>query len=148
MNLMRIATCSLFAATLFAPAAHAHGFPCAHPFQHTGTVVIGPGFTGTVGEFQVLADTRLQIEYVSASVRLGNAGENAAFSIGTTASGIFAWHPLPVDAGYTAVDRLGSQAVALYGDSGTLVKIEISRGSSVGEATGRYAVSGCLYRAR
>ena len=136
---------------LFLPMAGqavAHGVECGHPFQYAGTVNLAAGNSGSVGEFTVPAGQRLQIEYVSAGIRLSTADGIAAFSVGATAHGVFAWHPLPILRGYAAVDRLTSGVVLLYADAGSLVKLEINRGSGGSAAQagiGQFAVSGCLY---
>ena len=136
---------TLAAAGFAAPAA-AHGSACARPFQHAGTVVLRAGYSGAVGEFAVPAGKRLQIEYVSAGLRLSNNDGRGAFAIGTSAGGTFAWHPLPVQVGYALSDRQASTAVALYADAGSLVKLEINRASGTAlAAVGRYAVTGCLF---
>lgn len=148
MNRIRLAAC-LLPSLLLATPAFAHGASCATPFQTAGSVLLKPGYSGVVGEFAVPTGYRLQIEYVSAGVRLGTADGRAAFSIATTAGGTSAWHPLPIQAGYTVVDRQTSGEVALYADARSLVKIEVDRGTDTAqETTGRYAVTGCLYPAK
>lgn len=129
--------------------ASAHGTYCANPFQRAGTAVLRAGYGGAVAEFPVPAGYRLQIEYVSAGLRHASNDARGAFGIGTWAGGNFAWHPLPILTGYALSDRMASQPVALYADGGSLVKIEVSRASGTNvEATGRYAVTGCLYPAK
>lgn len=136
----------LAAASLFASNASAHGSSCAKPFQHAGTVALNPGYSGGMGEFTVPAGYRLQIEYVSAGLRMGTNEGRGAFAIGTWAGQAFAWHSLPILTGYALSDRMTSSEVSLYADAGSLVKVEINRASSTGVlAYGRYAVTGCLY---
>jgi hypothetical protein len=136
----------LAVAALSSQAASAHGSSCAKPFQYAGTVALNPGYGGAVGEFTVPAGYRLQIEYVSAGLRMGTNEGRAAFAIGTWAGQTFAWHPLPILTGYALSDRMASNEVSLYADAGTLVKVEINRASSTSVLVyGRYAVTGCLY---
>ena len=136
----------LATASFFATDAYAHGTSCAKPFQHAGTVALNPGYSGSVGEFTVPAGYRLQIEYVSAGLRMGTNEGRGAFAIGTWAGSTFAWHPLPILTGYALSDRMTSSQVSLYADAGSLVKVEINRASNTNVlAYGRYAVTGCLY---
>lgn len=119
---------------------------CKNPFQYTGTVQLPARYSGSVGEFTVPSGQRLHIQHVSAGIRLANANGIAAFAIGTWANRTFAWHPLPVLSGYGPADRQTTMAVTLYADPGTLVKVEINRGSETASATtGRFSVTGCLY---
>lgn len=136
----------LAAALLATSTVSAHGSSCAKPFQHAGTVALNPGYGGAVAEFAVPAGYRLQIEYVSAGLRMGTNEGRGAFAIGTWAGQAFAWHSLPILTGYALSDRMTSSQVSLYADAGSLVKVEINRASSTGVlAYGRYAVTGCLY---
>lgn len=139
----------LVLATGFAAApAFAHGDYCAKPFQYAGTVVLKAGYAGNVGEFAIPKDMRLQIEYVSAGLRMSTNDGRGAFAIGTIAGGTFGWHPLPIETGYALSDRQTSDEVKLYADPGSLVKIEFNRASGTNvDAVGRYTVTGCLFKA-
>ncbi len=126
--------------------AQAHGDRCNLPFQTSGTIVLEPGFSGSVGQFSVPAGFRLQIEQVSAEIRLVATTDRAGFTIGTVAGGAFAWHNLRSEDGFGAIDRQTSGPVTLYADAKTDVKIAISRISDTTvQANGRYTLTGCLY---
>lgn len=129
-------------------AAHAHGTICDKPFQTAGTIALPAGFSGVTAQFTVPVGYRLQIEQISAGVRLPAATDTADFNIGTTVGGAFAWHNLQVAQGYSIFDRKTFGPVTLYADKGTDVRIAISRITASNPAgTARWAVTGCLYAA-
>ncbi len=126
--------------------AQAHGDACPKPFQIAGTVAFPVGYSGVTAQFTVPAGYRLQIEQISAGLRVGSTTDTADFQVGTTVGGAFAWHDLQVGVGYSNIDRKAYGPVTLYADRGTDVRIAISRiTSGYPAATGRWAVTGCLY---
>ena len=137
----------LLALLALAPvAAQAHGDACPKPFQATGTVAFPVGYSGVTGQFPVPAGYRLQIEQISAGLRVGSATDTADFQVGTTVGGTFAWHDLAVGVCYSNIDRKAYGPVTLYADKGTDVRIAISRiTSGYPAATARWSVTGCLY---
>lgn len=140
-----IAALALASACVATPAL-AHGTFCAQPFQHAGTVTLQVGYSGAVGQFQVPAGKRLQIEYVSAGLRMSTNEGRGAFTIGTRLNGVFGSHPLPILTGYALSDRMASTQVSLYADPGSFVTVEINRGTGTNlPAVGRFTVTGCLY---
>lgn len=147
MHALRSCAATVAALAAFAAApALAHGYSCAKPYQYAGTVTIAAGTGGNVTQFAPPSGYRLQIEYVSGSVRMATNDTRAAISIGTYAGGTFAWHPLSVGSGYALSDRQTSGEVSLYADAGSLISIEMARASGYTASTvGRFAVSGCLY---
>lgn len=128
--------------------AQATGFACLKPFQATGTVTF-PMRTSTQGiaTFAVPDGYRLQIEHVSAEVRVPSSTGRASFAILTTAGGTAAWQELPILEGFTVFDRQTTGVVNLYADAGTNVSIEIARTASflISSGSGTYTVSGCLF---
>lgn len=113
----------------------AHGDACANPFQTSGSIALPAGY-------------RLQIEQVSANMRLPATTDRADFQISTTVGGNYATHNLEIAEGYSALDRKAFGPVTLYADKGSTVRIFISRITTVypaGNAT--WAVTGCLYPA-
>lgn len=137
----------LLALLALAPiAAQAHGDACPKPFQATGTVAFPVNYSGVTGQFWIPAGYRLQIEQISAGLRLPSATDTADFNVGTTVGGTFAWHELQVGVGYSNLDRKAYGPVTLYADKGTDVRIAISRiTTSYPAATARWTVTGCLY---
>ncbi|TDK23456.1 hypothetical protein E2F46_11085 [Luteimonas aestuarii] len=140
-----IATLAVGSACATAPAL-AHGTFCAQPFQHAGTVTVQVGYSGVVGQFPVPAGKRLQVEYVSAGLRMSTNEGRGAFAIGTRVNGVYASHPLPILTGYALSDRMTSSQVSLYADPGSYVSVEINRATGTNvAAVGRFVVTGCLY---
>lgn len=139
----------LAAILAFSPCiVQAHGDACANPFQTSGSIALPAGYSGVTAQFAVPAGYRLQIEQVSAGLRLPATTDRADFQIATTAGGNYAVHDLEVAEGYAAVDRKAFGPVTLYADKGSTVRIFISRittGYPAGSA--RWAVTGCLYPA-
>ena len=137
----------LLAVLSLAPVnAQAHGDACAKPFQTTGTIALPAGYSGVTAQFTVPAGYRLQIEQISAGLRLPASTDTADFTVGTTVGGTFAWHDLQVAQGYSNLDRKAFGPVTLYADKSTDVRIAIARiTASYPAATARWAVTGCLY---
>lgn len=126
----------------------AHGDACANPFQTSGSIAIPANYSGVTAQFAVPTGYRLQIEQVSANIRLPANTDRADFQIGTTAGGNYAAHNLEVAAGYAESDRKAFGPVTLYADKGSTVRVFISRITTsypAGSAT--WAVTGCLYPA-
>lgn len=138
---------SLFSLLAVAPfAAQAHGDACPKPFQATGTMALPAGYSGVTAQFSVPAGYRLQIEQVSAGMRVPATTDRADFQIGTTVGGVYAWHDLEVADGYSVIDRKAFGPVTLYADKGTEVRLALSRiTTSYPAGTARWAVTGCLY---
>ncbi len=129
-------------------AAQAHGAACARPFQTAGSIAMPAGYSGVTAQFTVPAGYRLQIEQISAGLRLPASTDTADFTVGTTVGGAFAWHDLDVAQGYSTLDRKAFGPVTLYADKGTDVRIAIARiTASYPAGTARWAVTGCLYAA-
>jgi hypothetical protein len=75
----------LLALLALAPAAaRVHGDACPKPFQATGMVAFPAGYSGVSGQFRVPAGYRLQIEQISAGLRLPSATDTADFRVGAT----------------------------------------------------------------
>lgn len=147
MTLHRSLTLAMLLA--FAPfAANAHGDSCPKPFQATGNIALPVGYSGVTAQFTVPAGYRLQIEQISAGLRLPSSSDSADFQVGTTVGGVFAWHDLQVGRGYSDLDRKAFGPVTLYADKSTDVRISIARiTTSYPAANARWAVTGCLYAA-
>ena len=124
-------------ATSTIPLAARH---CARPFQHKGTIELGVGYSGSVGEFTTPDNGVLQVRSVRTTLR--TAGLSAS-AIGTWANTKFAWQAMRVEAG---VGRYASDRdEPVYADRSSLVKIEINRsGGNNTATTGDYELSGCL----
>ena len=137
----------LLAVLSLAPvAAQAHGDACPKPFQTSGSIALPAGYSGVTAQFTVPAGYRLQIEQISAGLRLPASTDTADFTVGTTVGGAFAWHDLQVAQGYSNLDRKAYGPVTLYADKGTDVRIAIARiTASYPAGTARWAVTGCLY---
>ncbi len=145
----KILVLSLLAFFAFAPiAARAHGDACPKPFQATGSIAVPVNYSGVVAQFPVPAGYRLQIEQVSARMRLSLNSDRAYFQLGTTTGGVFAYHELEVAQGYSSIDWKALGPVTLYADKSTDVRVYFTRmGSSYPATTGSWTVSGCLFAA-
>lgn len=143
---MHAAFLSLLALSLAPFAAQAHGDACPKPFQATGSIALPAGYSGVTAQFNVPVGYRLQIEQISAGMRLPASTDTADFQVGTTVGGVFAWHDLEVANGYSNLDRKAFGPVTLYADKGTDVRISIARiTTSYPAGSARWAVTGCLY---
>jgi len=113
---------------------------CARPFQHKGTVELGPGYSGSVGEFTTPGNGILQIRSVKTTLRVAGMSGSA---IGTWSNTRFGWHAMRVE---TGVGRYSSgHDEPVYADRSSLVKIEINRsGGNSTAVTGDYDLRGCL----
>lgn len=140
---------TLAAALALSPClARAHGDACAKPFQTSGSLAVPANYSGVTGQFTVPAGYRLQIEQVSANIRLPSSTDRADFQIGTTVGGAFAVHNLAVADGYTVFDRKAYGSVTLYADKGSIVSVYITRqGASYPAITAGWVVTGCLFPA-
>lgn len=137
---------SLLALSFLPFAAQAHGDACPKPFQVAGSIALPVGYSGVTAQFSVPAGFRLQIEQISAGMRLPASTDTADFQVGTTVGGAFAWHDLNVANGYSNLDRKAFGPVTLYADKGTDVRISIARiTTSYPAGSARWAVTGCLY---
>lgn len=140
---------SLLAVLALSPfVAQAHGDVCAKPFQSGGNIALPAGYSGVTAQFAVPVGYRLQIEQISAGLRLPAATDTADFQVGTTVGGVYAVHDLQVGVGYSNLDRKAYGPVTLYADKDTSVRIFISRITAAYPAgNARWAVTGCLYPA-
>lgn len=142
-----------FASLVFASAglvapASAHGTRCGQPFQHFALLTLRTGVSNTDLGFKVPEGKQLQIEYVSAAVRLPSTESRSFFGVGTTAGGVFGWHPLPSQPSHGPNERQTSAMVSLYADGGTTVMFDIGYGSSPdADVLAQYTVTGCLFDA-
>ncbi len=128
--------------------ARAHGDACDKPFQTFGSLAVPANYSGVTGQFTVPAGYRLQIEQVSANIRLALNTDRADFQIGTTVGGTFAVHNLAVAEGYALIDRKAYGPVTLYADKGSVVSIYVTRqGTSYPATTAGWVVTGCLFPA-
>ena len=140
---------SLLALSAVVPiAARAHGDACPKPFQATGNIAMPLNYSGVVAQFPVPAGYRLQVEQVSARMRLSLNTDRAYFQLATTTGGVFAYHELEVAQGYSTIDWKTFGPVTLYADKGTDVRVYFTRtGTTYPATTGFWTVSGCLFAA-
>ncbi|TDK27148.1 hypothetical protein E2F46_02740 [Luteimonas aestuarii] len=128
--------------TLERPLEHVRDLRlCVRPFEHRGSVVLRPGYSGSTGSFLSPESAILRIDRVRTTLR---APGLRASALGTTVDGRFTWIPMTIADGSGRFPPVGGPAAA-YADRGTLVKIEINRNtSSTGTVTGDYVLNGCL----
>lgn len=120
---------------------------CSLPFQRNGTISIPVGYSGSTASVAVPSGYRLRVDMVSVTQRMASASSRASVEVASYAGGYYGAYTLPVQEGYYPQDRIATQQVSMYADSGSALYVRAYRGSETSTASwAQYSVSGCLVR--
>lgn len=118
---------------------------CTMPFQRSGTISMPVGYSGSTATIAVPTGYRLRVDMVSIIQRMATATSRAAAEVASYSGGYYGGYSLPVQEGFYPVDRISTQQVNLYADSGSALYLRASRGPETSTASwAQYSVSGCL----
>ncbi len=118
---------------------------CSMPFQRNGSISMPVGYSGSTASIAVPTGYRLRVDMVSVSQRMASASSRATVEVASYAGGYYAAYTLPVQEGYYPQDRIATQQVSLYADSGSALYVRAYRGTETSTASwAQYSVSGCL----